>query len=83
MNKFYISYCYPYGEVITNGNVYICEFDRYYFDGIKIQFTEHLDDAGFYCSLDLNVLLRYLNIRFKDGVPNNLITTEKNSKDWW
>ena len=77
MEKFYITYCHPYGEVITNGEIYISEFDRYHFDGIKVEFTDNLDRAGFFCSLDLSIVLRYINMRFKNGVSENLIINKK------
>ena len=82
MNKFYKSYCHPYGEIITNGHIYICNFDRYHYNGIDVRFTEHLDDAGFYCTLDLKLLLRYLNMKFRNGVPKDLIETEPKNINW-
>ena len=74
MNRFYKSYHHGLGEVITNGDVYLCGFDRYHYSGRpEVRFTETLEDAGFFCTLSLKVLLRYLNMRFKEGIPEDII----------
>lgn len=73
MKKFYKSFCYPYGDVITNGEIYVSDFNRYGLYGVEVKFTDNLDNAGFYCSFDYKILLRYLNIKFKNGVPIELI----------
>lgn len=79
MSKFYISYSHPY-QVITDGDVYLSNFERYHYSGIKIGFTEEHDDAAaFSDSLKLKVLVRYLNIKFRKGIPKKLIKRS----DFW
>jgi hypothetical protein len=75
MERFYISFCYPFGEVITNGDVYLSYLDRYSYKGIEIRFNENLDKANFYSSLNLKILVRYLNLKFKKGIDKNLINS--------
>lgn len=84
MRKFSIQYFHPMGEAITNGELYLCKLDRYSYSGsnVEVGFTEHLEDSGFFSTLSLDVVLRYLNMKFKDGVPENLINRERKDEIW-